>query len=126
VGSVRRGRHGLSGRTATGPPVGTTFSFALNVPATVTLSFARSITGRRVHGRCLAPTRRNRHHHRCHASHNAGTVSVAGVAGANEIHFDGSIAGRRRLPKGHYVLTLIASTVTGQSSSPQRIAFTIA
>ena len=46
-------------------PVGTTFSFNLNAPASVTLAFRQKVGGRMVGKRCVAQTRRNRGKRRC-------------------------------------------------------------
>jgi hypothetical protein len=47
------------------PPVGTTFSFSLSDQASITLTFKRSATGRRVRGKCVAQTRSNKHQRKC-------------------------------------------------------------
>jgi hypothetical protein len=47
------------------PPIGTAFSFTLNERATVTLSFTQRSGGRKVHGKCVAQTKKNRRKPRC-------------------------------------------------------------
>lgn len=59
----------ISGLSVTRPvfrvPRGTGFVFQLSEPATVTFRIERRGPGRRVGGRCLGPTRRNRSRPRC-------------------------------------------------------------
>ena len=55
----RRG-HSLPHISSTGgSPLGTTFSFSLNEPATATFTFTQNVAGRRAHGSCVAPNRSN-------------------------------------------------------------------
>ena len=54
----------------------------------------------------------------------AGTLTRRIAAGAGRIRLSGRI-GRRRLAKGRYRLTLIATDATGNRSRPVRLRFTI-
>jgi hypothetical protein len=83
---------------------GTRFSLRLSEPATLAFRFRE-----RVHGRLVS----------------RGTVTRAGAAGANALHFSGKIPGRRRLGPGTYVLTVVATTAAEQRSSPASISFLI-
>src|SRR5262249_4817985 len=49
-------------------PVGTVFSFSLDQPAGVSLTFTQSVPGRRVGGKCAAPRPANRHKRSCKRS----------------------------------------------------------
>jgi hypothetical protein len=108
-------------------PVGTTISFTLSRAATVTLAFQRAQPGRSIAGRCLAPSPKRRHGHRCTrytAVH--GSVSVAATAGADRIRFDGLLDGGAKLAPGSYRLVLSASDTGGTTSAAQRPSFTLA
>ena len=104
-------------------PVGTTFRFTLNTSATVTLKFRRRLAGRRVGGRCVAPTRRNRHRRACTRQLAAGSLTVAGRGGANRIPFAGRLANHRLLPAGSYTVVF---TAAGGAGPTAQLSFTIA
>jgi sugar lactone lactonase YvrE len=72
---------------------GTVFSFTLNQPAQVTLTFSRVRPGRLVHGTCRAPTPGSRRRPRCVRATSVGAVVVDGHAGTNSVAFTGRIAG---------------------------------
>jgi hypothetical protein len=106
------------------PPVGTTFSFDLNVPATVTVTFTRSASGRRVGKRCAAPTSKNRGRRRCtRAVHEGGFVFPA-QTGSNSVRFDGVISKHKKLVPSTYTLTVTA-TAPGGLAAPRTLDFTI-
>jgi hypothetical protein len=107
-------------------PVGTTISFALSHTATVTLTFQRAQRGRLSGARCLAPSPKHRHGHRCTrytAAH--GSVSIAAPAGTDRISFDGLLAGGAKLASGSYRLVLSASDTSGTTSAAQHPSFTL-
>lgn len=112
-----RGRHA--------PPVGTTFRFTLNVPATATLTFTQVGNGRKVKGRCQPLTKHNRAKPRCRLTRTRGKLTVAANAGANALRFKGTLPGGKRLKPGSYKLTLSAADSAGNVSVPQAIGFTI-
>jgi hypothetical protein len=106
-------------------PVGTSFVLTLNTAATVRLTFTRAAEGRRVHGRCVARSRRNRLARHCSREVAAGALVFAGAhAGVNRIAFQGHLSRRSRLLPGRYTVTVVASNAAGRSS-PARLAFTI-
>jgi hypothetical protein len=107
------------------PPLGTTFSFALDQPATVTLKFTQSVGGRTVKGRCVAQTRRNRHRRSCKRTVTRGTLSLAGHAGADKVTFQGTISAGRRLGPGNYTVLISARNAAGQTSAAQRLSFVV-
>ena len=106
-------------------PVGTAFSIVLDQPAAVTLTFTQQVAGRRLHGRCVAPTKRNRRRPSCRRTLKRGELSFQAHKGANTVSFQGRISRSRRLPLGAYTLTAAASNAAGQRSATSRLAFTI-
>jgi hypothetical protein len=107
------------------PPVGTTFGFTLNAQAVVTLTFSEHVTGRKVRGVCVAPTKKNRHKHSCTRVVPAGTLSFTGQPGPNTVTFDGAISAAQRLKPGSYTL-VISATTAGKTSTPATLNFQIA
>ncbi len=73
-------------------PLGTTFTFTLNEQATVTFRFAQQLPGRRVKGRCAAPSRNNRHRRACKRTVTRGSLTFTGHAGPNTVSFQGRLA----------------------------------
>jgi 6-phosphogluconolactonase (cycloisomerase 2 family) len=104
-------------------PSGTIFSFDLNVAASMTLQFTHTAPGRRSGKSCVAQTKKNKGKRRCTRTIIAGTLPVAGRAGANEVPFDGLLSGRSLGP-GSYTLTAVA-TALGKQSVPATLRFTI-
>ena len=86
------------------PPVGTTFSFNLDQPATVTFVFNMKVTGRKVKGKCVAQTMKNKHKPRCQRTTVAAKFTFAGHAGANRVRFAGRVSSSAKLRPGSYVL----------------------
>jgi hypothetical protein len=117
ISSKRKGR--------TKPPIGTTFSFALNEPASVRFTFTKPAGGRKVAGKCVAQTKKSEHRHRCTRTVIAGALTFSAHAGTNEVRFDGRITKRERLKPGSYVL-LVTATAAGEHSTTSRLSFTIA
>ena len=106
------------------PAVGTTFSFALSQAARVTLTFTEQVEGRRVAGRCVPPSRANRHRATCRRTVTAGRVRMAGLAGLNRLPFKGTLAGGRTLAPGRYTVTITAvDPATGAISNSKRLTF---
>lgn len=106
-------------------PVGTIFSFRLDEPARVTLSFVDRTSGRKVGETCAAQTRVNRHKPACKRTVPAGTLSCTGHSGANKVVFDGSISRSRKLRPGSYRLVIVATNSGGVRSAPKSLSFTI-
>jgi hypothetical protein len=107
------------------PPIGTTFSFALNESATVTLSFTRQAAGRRVHRRCAAPNAKTRRKPRCTRTIVVGGLTFTGHPGTNQVRFAGRISPTSKLKPGRYTLRITATTAQRKRSSPQSLTFTI-
>lgn len=105
------------------PPRGTAFTFSLSQSATVTLSFTQKSSGRKVNGRCVAQTKKNRHHRSCQRTVFAGKFTLTGHSGGNTVAFAGKI-NRKFLKPGRYTLTVTASA-GGLTSVKRTISFTI-
>jgi hypothetical protein len=106
-------------------PVGTTFSYSLDKPATVTLSFTRTQPGRKVARKCVPPKKANKKKHRCKRTIVAGTLTVTGHTGVNRIHFQGRTSATKKLKPGKYTATISATTTLGLTSTPKTLTFTI-
>jgi N-acetylneuraminic acid mutarotase len=107
------------------PPVGTTFSFALNEPATVTFSFTQRTGGRRVGHRCLAQTPKNRHRGACKRTVTVAVLSFAGHPATNSVSFLGRVSRTRRLRPGRYSMLIGATNSAGLKAVPRSLTFTI-
>ncbi len=107
------------------PPVGTTFTFTLNVPASVTFTFTTTAGGRRSGKACVAPSKKNKHGKRCTRAVNAGSLTVAGKAGANSVRFTGKLSNGKTLKPGSYTATVIA-TASGKTSPAGKLHFKVA
>jgi hypothetical protein len=106
------------------PPVGTTFSFKLNTAATLKLSFAEQLKGRKVKHKCVAQTKHNQHDHSCRLSKSAGTFTLSGHAGTDKVSFQGRVSKHKKLAPGTYVLTIAASNASGKSRG-RTVTFTV-
>jgi len=107
------------------PPIGTTFTFALNTAASVKLVFAHTVEGRKVAGKCVALSKRNKRRHACKRAVTAGTLTFAHAhSGTNKIAFQGRLSRSKRLPPGRYTLTITAANASG-STTGRRLTFTI-
>jgi hypothetical protein len=90
----------------------------------VRLSFEARRSGRRVGGKCKAPTHANRHRKRCRRFVKIRTaITVDGKIGANTVRFDGRLARHKTLAPGSYRLTVRATDTTGLRSTAARVAF---
>jgi hypothetical protein len=105
-------------------PIGTTFRFKLDRAAQVRFTFSQLVTGRRVSGRCVKPTKGNRRKPRCDRAQAAGTLRLTGKAGANAVAFSGKISGRALKP-GSYRL-VVTAIADGKTSAARTMRFTIA
>jgi hypothetical protein len=107
------------------PPVGTTFSFALNQPASATLTFTQRTAGRKVNGKCVAQSSKNRRNARCTRTIVAGTLSFGAHQGTNRVRFAGRISKAKKLRPGRYTLRITATNSQGQRAAPKSLSFTI-
>jgi len=124
--SNRRWREGkpLPHIAALGAPVGTTFRFTLNESATVRFAFKQRLPGRRVNGRCVAPTANNSSKPACTRLVARGTLSYTLGPGAHKLRFQGRLSKHKKLPLGRYTLVITATNAAGQRATAT-VTFTI-
>jgi virginiamycin B lyase len=106
-------------------PLGTTFSFSLNEPASVTFTFTERTSGRKVKGKCVAQTKKNKKKPHCTRTVTAGTLTFSAHAGTNKVRFEGPITTHEKLKPGSYTL-LVTATASGKHSTTETLHFTIA
>jgi DNA-binding beta-propeller fold protein YncE len=107
------------------PKVGTTIRFTLSEAAKVTFKIEKATGGRKVKGRCVKPSRKNRRAKRC-TRYVAlkGAATDVGVAGHNRAKFSGRWRGSKLAP-GRYRLVATARDAAGNLAKPKRVAFRI-
>jgi PKD domain len=108
-------------------PLGTSFLFSLNEPASLKIVFNHSVNGLRRGKRCVAPspTLRRKHAKRCKRTVTVGTlVRARENSGPGIVVFTGRI-GKKALATGSYRAMLTASA-DGLSSAPTQLSLTIA
>jgi hypothetical protein len=111
--------------SSAGHPTGTTFTFKLNEAANVTFAFSESMPGRKVSGRCVKPSRSNRHKPHCTRTMSIHTLSFpAAGAGLRHLSFDGVLSPHQTMGPGTYTVTIVA-TAAGRRSTPHKLKFTI-
>ncbi len=126
--SARRWREGNAlSRIARGqnPPVGTTFGFTVDEPATMRLAFTQTTSGRRVARGCIAQNNHNQRQPKCARTMIAASLQFAVRAGSHRLRFQGRISSRRRLTPGRYTLVITAINTAGQRSAQRTLTFTI-
>jgi CheY-like chemotaxis protein/DNA-binding beta-propeller fold protein YncE len=104
---------------------GTRITYRLSEAAIVTFRVERVLPGRRVRGRCVAPTRANRTRSRCERYRTLpGSFRRTSQAGSNALRFTGRLAGRKLQP-GSYRLVAVGQDPAGNKSQPTRRPFRI-
>jgi hypothetical protein len=106
-------------------PLGTRFSFTLNEQASVSFAFTQQLGGRKVNGKCLAQTNKNRRKRACKRTVTRATLSFAGHAGTNRVSFQGRVSRAKKLTPGRYTLVITATNGAGQHSAAKSLSFTI-
>jgi hypothetical protein len=115
----------LRGASIAAARAGTTVRYRLSESATTRFQVQRATTGRRVGGRCVRTTRRNRRQRPCtRYVTQRGSFKHIGVGGANKLRFTGRLRGRKLAP-GRYRLIARATDAAGKSSAVQRVRFQI-
>lgn len=102
----------------------TRFRFTLSEPATVAVAIERVLRGRRVRGRCRAPSARNRRRPRCERRIGVTRLRLAGVAGPNSLGFRARRRGKP-LPTGRYRARLTAVDAAGNRGAARTVAFRV-
>jgi hypothetical protein len=105
--------------------VGTTFRFVLNQRSPVTFAFTQQVAGRKVGGKCVAQTNRNRRSPSCKRTVTQGTLSFTGRSGLNKVAFQGQISRSKKLPLGAYTLQIGALNPAGKRSTGRSLSFSI-
>jgi virginiamycin B lyase len=106
---------------------GTSIRYRLSETATVKLSFESVRSGRKVGGRCVKPSKRNRARKRCRR-YLALTRTLSyrnQAAGEHRIRFTGRLGKGKTLAPGAYRLTLRARDGAGNLSTRVRASFTL-
>jgi hypothetical protein len=123
---VWRAGNGLARISTARPPIGTTFSFRLNVPAAVKFDFTKRLAGHKAGGRCVTTSKNHHKGKACHRTAHAGALSFSGHAGVNKVLFLGHFSRARKLRPGQYTLTVTAATSGSRHSAPALLSFAIA
>ncbi len=106
-------------------PVGSTVSYRLSEPATVTFKVERALRGKRAGGRCVKPTRANRGARPCtRYATLRGSLTHQGKTGQNRFKFSGRMRGRKLVP-GRYRLNAVAQDPARNKSDTKRSRFRI-
>jgi len=105
-------------------PRGTKFAYTVTEASRVVFTIQRKRPGRRVRGKCVKPTRKNRNRRRCTRHVLFGRFAQQAAAGANTKAWSGRL-GRKRLRPGRYRATLVATDQAGNASVPKRLRFTV-
>ncbi|HEY1456947.1 MAG TPA: hypothetical protein VGF15_00385 [Solirubrobacteraceae bacterium] len=105
-------------------PIGTTFSFTLNLPVPVTLSFTQKASGRLVSNRCVAQSTHNQHRPGCTRTVTAGVLRSTAHIGKNTVTFQGRLSHSVKLKAGLYTMTITAGS-SGQHSASRSLTFRI-
>ncbi len=104
---------------------GTTISYRVAEPVTVSLAFSRVDRGRRSGSRCVRPTKKLRRAKACDLLVAAGTLTRrAAAAGTVKVAFSGRIA-TKKLRAARYRVTVTAKDAAGNVSRPQTATFTV-
>jgi N-acetylneuraminic acid mutarotase len=96
---------------------GATVSYTDTHAGTTTFAVLRTAKGRRVKGRCVKPTRKNRKGKRCKRTLKIGTFTHVDHAGANHFHFTGRVGGHTLNP-GTYRLSAVPRNSAGKTGRP--------
>jgi len=114
-GRAPHGRHA--------PKRGTRFHATVAHALRLVIALERSEPGRRVGGRCVAPTRAHRRARHCTRRVQAGTLVYAVRDGANSLSWSGRV-GRRAAKPGSY-RAVATARANGRTSKPRSVTFRI-
>lgn len=123
--TFRAAKSGPSAVAAAKAPIGTTVTTKLSADAPMVFRIERARSGRKVGGRCVVPTRRNRSAKRCTRWVTlTGKFTASGEKGTNRLRFSGRLGGLRLAP-GSYRLAVTAKDARGRESDARRATFRI-
>jgi hypothetical protein len=91
----------------------------------VRFAFAQLLSGRKVNGKCVVQTARNRSHKACTQSVPRGSLSFRAGAGLHRLSFQGRLTRTSKLKPGTYTLTITATNAVGQRATKTLRPFTI-
>jgi hypothetical protein len=104
---------------------GTTIHFRLSERASVTITLARQLAGRRSHGRCVKSSAKLRKRPACKRYVRAGKMTLKNLApGEHTVTFSGRVGGRTLAP-GTYRATIVAVEKRHHRSKRKRTTFTV-
>jgi hypothetical protein len=91
----------------------------------VQITVEQRVAGRRVKGKCVRPTRKNRRAKGCRRFvTRKGSFRLSGKQGANSFRFSGRMRGKR-LPRGTYRLVATPANTPKKASDSRRAGFVI-
>jgi hypothetical protein len=105
-------------------PRGSSLSYSLSEPSTVTIRITRRAPGRKVRGMCRAPSGSNLRKPRCVRNVRVGALTRHALQGLNKVGFTGRI-GRKALKPGSYHATVTAKDAADNVSGSTTASFTI-
>jgi hypothetical protein len=103
-----------------------TISFTSSEPVSVKLAFIRLASGRKVHGKCVKQTKKNRHKPSCTRKSSAGSITFSAHSGTNKLTFAGRLSSHKKLKPGRYRLTITARDAAGNSATKTVRTITVA
>lgn len=108
---------------STRTPIGTTFTFTVNLPVPVTLTFKQKTTGRLAAKRCVAQSSHNQHSRSCTRIITVGVLHTTAHVAKNQVSFQGRISPSQKLGLGLYTVTITAGS--GQHTASKSLTFRI-
>ena len=103
---------------------GTTLKFSLSEAATVTVSVAKAVPGRKSGRSCVAPGKAKPGAPKCTRHLAKGSLTLSAKSGANSSPFSGKLNGKALSP-GSYQASFLARDAAGNASAPKAAAFTV-
>jgi virginiamycin B lyase len=107
-----------------GKAKGSKLRSSLSEAASVAVTIAREVPGRRLGNRCVAPAKAKPGAKKCLRFVRKGGLRLKGAAGPNKVAFSGRLGGRALGP-GRYRATFIATDGAGTASGPSFAGFVI-
>jgi hypothetical protein len=99
--------------------------FRLSEAASTSVTFSQTRSGRRVGGRCVAPSRSNARNRHCTRRVSVANLTLHAGAEGNRFRFRGRISRRKTLGPGSYTATITATDTFGSRSRSRTLGFRI-